>query len=165
MQGHKPMKDRITLTLCTQMRVVTERKIKPLPVYHSDNAPAFQTQTILKEKLLVMRRANPKAWVARQFVVDWINLVVGPSIKIFLQEHDLPLQALLVLDNAPARSSSLENDILEDFSFIRVLIIPHNTTPLLQPTDQKVIYNFKNIFTKHLLHRCFDVTEHEPYRS
>jgi len=157
MPGHKPMKDRLTLTLCANAS--GDCKIKPLLVYHSENPRAFKSHKIFKEKLQVMWRANPKAWVTRQFFVDWVNLVFGPSVKKYLLENNLPLQALLVLDNAPAHPPNLEDDILEEFSFINVLYLPPNTTPLLQPMDQQVIANFKKLFTKHVFRRCFDVTE------
>ncbi|GBM44677.1 Tigger transposable element-derived protein 1 [Araneus ventricosus] len=157
MPGHKPMKDRLTFALCASAS--GDCKIKPLLVYHSENPRAFKSHKILKEKLQVMWRANPKAWVTRQFFVQWVNLVFGPSVKKYLQENNLPMQALLVLDNAPAHPPNLEDDILEEFKFIKVLYRPPNTTPILQPMDQQVISNFKKLYTKHLFRRCFEVTE------
>lgn len=157
MPGYKPMKDRLTLALCANAS--GDCKIKPLLVYHSENPRAFKSHKILKEKLQVMWRANPKAWITRQFFVQWVNLVFGPSVKKYLQENNLPMQALLVLDNAPAHPPNLEDDILEEFKFIKVLYLPPNTTPILQPMDQQVISNFKKLYTKHLFRRCFEVTE------
>uniref|UniRef100_UPI00358F0D9F tigger transposable element-derived protein 1-like isoform X2 n=1 Tax=Myxine glutinosa TaxID=7769 RepID=UPI00358F0D9F len=157
MPGHKPMKDRLTLALCANAS--GDCKIKPLLVYHSENPRAFKSHKILKEKLQVMWRANAKAWVTRQFFVEWVNLVFGPAIKKYLLENNLPLQALLVLDNAPAHPPNLEDDILEEFKYIKVLYLPANTTPILQPMDQQVISNFKKLFTKHLFRRCFEDTE------
>ncbi|XP_051783372.1 tigger transposable element-derived protein 1-like isoform X1 [Erpetoichthys calabaricus] len=157
MPGHKPMKDRLTLALCANAS--GDCKIKPLLVYHSENPRAFKSNKIQKEKLQVMWRANPRAWVTRQFFVEWVNLVFGPNVKKYLQENNLPLRALLVLDNAPAHPPNLEDDILEEFKFIKVLYLPPNTTPILQPMDQQVISNFKKLFTKHLFHRCFEVTD------
>ncbi|UYV74920.1 hypothetical protein LAZ67_12001808 [Cordylochernes scorpioides] len=61
-----------------------------------------------------MWRSNPKTWVARKFFVEWVNLVFGPTVKKYLQENNLPVQALLILDNAPAHPPNLEDDILED---------------------------------------------------
>uniref|UniRef100_A0A3P9B687 HTH CENPB-type domain-containing protein n=1 Tax=Maylandia zebra TaxID=106582 RepID=A0A3P9B687_9CICH len=97
----------------------------------------------LKERLEVMWRSNPKAWVTRQFFVEWVNLVFGPAVKKFLEENELPMKCLLIIDNAPAHPSGLEDDILEEFSFIKVLFLPPNTTPLLQPMDQQVTSNLK----------------------
>ncbi|XP_064100870.1 tigger transposable element-derived protein 1-like [Macrobrachium nipponense] len=69
------------------------------------------------------------------------------------------MKALLILDNAPAHPPGLEDDILEEFQFIKVLYLPPNTTSILQPMDQQVISNFKKLYTKHLFRRCFEVTE------
>ena len=157
MPGQKPMKDRLTLALCANAS--GELKIKPLLVYHSENPRAFKTHKIQKEKLKVMWRSNCKAWVTRNLFVEWTNLVFGPAVKKYLLENDLPLKALLVLDNAPAHPPTLEDDILEEFKFIKVLFLPPNTTPILQPMDQQVIANFKKLYTKHLFRQCFDITE------
>ena len=157
MPGQKPMKDRLTLALCANAS--GELKIKPLLVYHSENPRAFKTHKIQKEKLKVMWRSNCKAWVTRDLFVEWTNLVFGPAVKKYLLENDLPLKALLVLDNAPAHPPTLEDDILEEFKFIKVLFLPPNTTPILQPMDQQVIANFKKLYTKHLFRQCFDITE------
>ena len=106
-----------------------------------------------------MWRSNPKAWVTRQFFVEWVNLVFGPAVKKFLEENDLPMKCLLIIDNAPAHPSGLKEDILEEFSFVKVLFLPPNTTPLLQPMDQQVISNFKKLYTKHMFKWCSDITE------
>ena len=157
MPGHKPMKDRLTLALCANAS--GDCKIKPLLIYHSENPRAFKSHKVLKEKLNVMWRANKKAWVTRQFFTEWVNLVFGPSVKKYLTDNNLPLQALLVLDNAPAHPPGLKDDILEEFQFIDVLYLPPNTTPILQPMDQQVIANFKKQYTRQLFKRCFEITE------
>lgn len=73
--GHKPMKDRLTFTLCTNAS--SNCKIKLLLVYHLENHRAFKSRKILKEKLQVMWRVNPRVWITRQFFVDWVNLVLA----------------------------------------------------------------------------------------
>ncbi|XP_019716745.1 tigger transposable element-derived protein 1-like [Hippocampus comes] len=157
MPGHKPMKDHLTLALCANAS--GDYKIKPLLVYHSENPREFKAHKILKERLQVLWRANAKALVTRHFFVEWVNLVFGPAVKRYLEEKNLPFKCLLVLDNGPAHPPDLEDDILEEFSFIKVLYLPPNTTSILQPMDQELISNFKKLYTKHLFKRCFDITE------
>ena len=69
------------------------------------------------------------------------------------------MKALLILDNAPAHPPGLEDDILDEFKFVKVLYLPPNTTAILQPMDQQVIANFKKLYTKHLFCSCFEITE------
>ena len=157
MPGHKPMKDRLTLLFCANAS--GDLKIKPLLVYHSETPRAFKRYRITKTNLSVMWRSNAKAWVTRVLFVEWINAVFGPAVKRYLQERGLPLKCLLVMDNAPAHPPGLEDDLLEEFRFIKVKFLPPNTTPILQPMDQQVISNFKKLYTKFLFRRCFDVTD------
>ncbi|XP_064121668.1 tigger transposable element-derived protein 1-like [Macrobrachium nipponense] len=133
--GHKPTKDRLTLALCANAS--GDCKVKPLLVYHSENPRAFKSQRILKEKLQVMWRANAKAWVTQHFFTEWVNLCFGPAVKKYLAEKSLPMKCLLVLDNAPGHPPGLEEDILDEYRFIKVCYLPPNTMPLLQPMDQQ----------------------------
>ncbi|XP_026464559.1 tigger transposable element-derived protein 1-like [Ctenocephalides felis] len=157
MPGYHPMNDRLTLALCANAS--GDYKIKPLLVYHSEDPTAFKTHRILKEKLNVMWKAHPKAWVTRKIFVEWINLVFGPSVKKYLLENNLPVQALLVLDNGRAHLSNLEDDLQIDYKFIEFFYLPPNTSPILQPFNKQVIFNFKMLYIKHILRRCFDVTD------
>uniref|UniRef100_UPI00358DE2FE tigger transposable element-derived protein 1-like n=1 Tax=Myxine glutinosa TaxID=7769 RepID=UPI00358DE2FE len=154
--GHTPMKDRLTLLLCANAS--GDCKIKPLLVYHSENPRVFKKNNVIKGKLNVMWRANVKAWATRQFFTEWIHEEFAPSVKAYLEEKNLPVKALLVMDNAPAHPPGLEEDLEEEYSFIKVKFLPPNTTPLIQPMDQQVISNFKKLYTKAMFQRCFEVT-------
>ncbi|XP_078233580.1 fidgetin-like protein 1 isoform X4 [Pogona vitticeps] len=87
------------------------------------------------------------------------SIRLGPAVKRYLVDNDLPLKALLLMDNAPAHPPGLEDDLLEEFSFIKIMFLPPNTTPVLQPMDQQVIVNFKKRYTKELFRCCFEVTD------
>ena len=105
-----------------------------------------------------MWRSNVKAWITRQFFTEWIHEDFAPLVKAYLQQKNIPIKALLVLDNAPAHPAGLENDLLGEYSFIKIKYLPPNTTPLIQPMDQQVISNFKKLYTKAMFQRCFEVT-------
>ncbi|KAF2366173.1 DDE superfamily endonuclease domain [Trinorchestia longiramus] len=153
--GHKPMTDRLTLLLCGNAS--GDFKIKPLLVYYSDNPGGFKRNDIIENKLPVMWRANSRAWVTRQYFVEWVHEVFAPNVKKYLQKKNLPEKCLLLLDNAPAHPPNLNEDLLE-FDFIRVQYLPPNTTSLLQPMNQRIISNFKKLYTKALFRKCFEVT-------
>ncbi|XP_053234890.1 tigger transposable element-derived protein 1-like isoform X3 [Podarcis raffonei] len=154
--GHKPMKDRLTLLFCANAS--GDFKLKPLLVYHSVNPRVFKKNNVMRSKLHVMWRANSKAWVTRQFFIEWVHEVFGPSVKKYLRDKHLPMKCLLLVDNAPAHPPSLEGELVEEFSFISVKFLPPNTTSLIQPMDQQVISNFKKLYNRALFQRCFEVT-------
>ncbi|XP_050686674.1 tigger transposable element-derived protein 1-like [Eriocheir sinensis] len=149
------MKDRLTLLLCANAS--GDCKIKPLLVYHSENPRPFKKNGVQKSKLSVMWRANKKAWTTRQFFMEWF-VVSAPAVKTYLIEKNLPLKALLLMDNAPAHPPGVEEELGKGYKFIEVMFLPPNTTPLIQPMDQNVIASFKKLYTKALFERCFEVT-------
>ena len=139
--GHKPMKDRLTLLMCGNAS--GDLKMKPLLVYHSDNRRVLKRNNVMKRKLSVVCRANAKAWVTRLFFTQWMHEVYAPCVKKYLQEKCLSLKCLLLLHNAPALTQCLEEDLVKDFDFIQFKFFPPNTTPILQPIDQKLFQILK----------------------
>ncbi|XP_050697644.1 tigger transposable element-derived protein 1-like [Eriocheir sinensis] len=150
------MKDRLTLLLCANAS--SDCKIKPLLVYHSENPRPFKKNGVQKSKLSVMWRANKKAWTTRQFFTEWFVEVFAPAVKTYLIEKNLPLKALLLMDNALAHPPGVEEELGKGYKFMEVMFLPPNTTPLIQPMDQNVIASFKKLYTKALFERCFEVT-------
>lgn len=150
--GHKPMKDRLTLLLCSN--ATGDFKVKPLLVYHSENPRAFKRFKVCKESLPVMWRSNTKSWVTRVLFLEWVSKMFAPMVKKYLEEKGLPLRCVLVLDNAPAYPP----DLGAEFGWITVKHLPPNTSSLIRPMGQFVITNFKKLYTKHMLQKCFDIT-------
>ncbi|XP_035228349.1 tigger transposable element-derived protein 1-like [Stegodyphus dumicola] len=152
--GHKPMKDRLTLFLGANAS--GDMKLKPLLVYPSENPRAFKKNSIIKRKLPVMWRSNQRAWVTQVLFKEWLFEVCAPNIKDYLDTNNLPLKALLLLDNAPGH---LEDNLLIDFPWLTVQFLPPNTTSLIQPMDQEVIAGFKKLYTRALFRRYFEVCQ------
>ena len=105
-----------------------------------------------------MWRSNTKVWLTRQICTEWVHEVFGPAAKKYLEEKKLPLRCCLLMNNAPAHPPGLEEDLTEEFDFIKIKFLPANTTPLLQPMNQQVIVNFKKLYTKFQFQQCFEVT-------
>ena len=154
--GYKPMKDRLTLLFCSNAS--GDCKLKPLLIYHSENPRACKKHNVQKTQLPVMWRSNSKACVTSEYFSEWFNVVFGPSVQSYLEEKNLPLKALLIMDNAPAHPPGLQDCVLPELHFTTIKFLPPNTTPLIQPWDQHVISNFKKLYTKALFQRCFEVT-------
>ncbi|XP_049291894.1 tigger transposable element-derived protein 1-like [Anopheles funestus] len=156
-QHPKSMKDRLTLLLCANAS--GDLKIKPLLVDQSDNSKPFKSNKVQNLPLNVMWRSRKKALITRDTFVDWIRHTFCPSVKTYLLENNLPLHALLVMDNAPCHPQNLQDLLPEEFKFIRVQFLPCTATPLLQPIDHQVKSNFKKLYMKELFQHCFDATE------
>ena len=89
------------------------------------------------------------AWVTRILFIEWIKKVFGPTVKKYLLEKNMLLKPLLIMDNS-VHPPGFDNNLLEEFEFIKVKFLPLNTTPVVQPMYQQVISNFKKFYTKAL---------------
>ncbi|GFY58405.1 zinc finger MYM-type protein 1 isoform X2 [Trichonephila inaurata madagascariensis] len=96
-----------------------------------------------------MGRSNRRAWATQDLFKEWLFKVCAPSIKDYLDNNDLPLKALLLLDNVPGHPKDPKDNFLIQF-------LPPNTTSLIQPKDQEVIAAFKKLYTRVLFRRCFE---------
>ena len=71
----------------------------------------------------------------------------------------MPLHVLLVTVNALAHPPEQQNEVLDEYNFLKIQFLPPNITPLLQSMDQQVISSLMRLYTKALFERCFEVTE------
>ena len=60
----------------------------------------FQNCVIQKSQFAVMRRSNWKAWITCNLYPDWVDDEFRSWERRYLQDNNLPLEALLVMDNA-----------------------------------------------------------------
>ena len=89
--------------------------------------------------------------MTRSLFSDWVIEVFGPTVHDKLREKDLPLMVT-------AHPPNLMEELSDEFSFMKVHFLPPNMMPLLQPTDQQVIANFKKLYTKARFRKCFEAT-------
>ena len=66
-------------------------------------------------------------------------------MKEYLKEKHLLSKCLLVMDIDTAHPQDFDDDLPDGFDFIKVKLLPPNTTSRLQPMDQQVITNFKEL--------------------
>jgi len=85
------MKDRITLLFC--VNASGDLKIKPMLVYHSETPRIFKKENVCKPMLRFYWKSNTKAWVTRSIFTEWIVEMLGPTVKKYLREENLPEKA------------------------------------------------------------------------
>ena len=93
-------------------------------------------------------KSSKNAWQTYTIFSDWYNDIFIPSITRHLESKNLPVKALLLVDNTTCHG--FENNFTGNPNF-KVMFFPPNNTPLLQPLDQNVIKSLKQRYRKHLL--------------
>jgi hypothetical protein len=81
--------------------------------------------------------------------LTWFHEMFVPSVQWNLKNKHLEPKALLLLDNCPAHPPA--DSLTSKDGRIRVMYLPKNTTALIQPLDQGIIYNFKVNYRRELL--------------
>ena len=98
-------------------------------------------KNINKDALPVKYCAQKSAWMNSSIFSDWFINIFVPSVKKYLHDKNLPVKAILLLDNAPSHPST---DVLQSSDkSVTAMYLPANTTSLIQPMDQGVLETIK----------------------
>jgi|AKYZ01.1.fsa_nt_gi Tc5 transposase DNA-binding domain./DDE superfamily endonuclease./CENP-B N-terminal DNA-binding domain. len=142
--GRKMSKDRLTFMPCSNASGT--HKLELLVIGKSKNPRAFKNA----KHLPVKYKHQNKAWMTRELFSEWFHEEFVPSVKKFLNKQNLSQKALLVLDNCPGHPD--EDELKSKDGLIKVMFLPPNVTPLLQPMDQNIIQTVKVHYKKSLLY-------------
>ena len=132
-KGTKKMKDRITVSLCTNADG-TEKE-KPLVIGKSKNPRCFKN---FHHELYVDYKNNQRSWMTGEIYVNWLKSF---NSKMKLQNRHV----LLLLDNAPTHVAT------QPLSNVKLHFLPPTTTSHLQPLDAGIIQAFKGHYRRHQL--------------
>ena len=125
--GKKRPKDRFTAMLtCNSIG----EKLPVLFIHKFENPRSLRGMS--KNSLPVWYYWNSKAWMQRSIFkhyLERVNSIMYRREKIII----------LLLDNA----SSHNSDNISNLSNVRIHFLPPNTTSVLQPLDQGIIYSLK----------------------
>lgn len=121
--GRKIAKDRITIMPCSNASGT--HKWNLLVIGKAKNPRAFKNLN-----LPVDYKNQSKAWMTKSVFSKWFHETFVPSVEKFNKKHNLSKNVLLILDNCPGHPIDDLNH-----SFIRVMFLPPNVTPLLLPMD------------------------------
>jgi hypothetical protein len=102
-------------------------------------------------------RPNFKAWVMGAIFQDRVCCEFLPAVKAHLLKNKLVFECLLLVDSAPGDSQC----IYDQFSKIKVVFLPPNTTSLLQLMDQNLTVTFKHLYAQCTMIHIIFVTGNE----
>ncbi|XP_050304065.1 jerky protein homolog-like [Anthonomus grandis grandis] len=80
---------------------------------------------------------------------EWFHRMFIPEVTEFLQSQNLPVKAMLLLDNAASHPPA--EQLRSDDGSIFTVYMPPNVTSLIQPLDQNAIRLTKLFYRKNLL--------------
>lgn len=141
--GRKNSKQRITVMPCVN---ATGRHKLPLMIIGKSKAPRCFKNCVLPD---VHYRSSKNAWQTQRLFLEWFETVFIPKVKINLVSQGLPEKAILLLDNATCHNAP-EIMAFKSSGFI-VIFFPPNTTSIIQPLDQQIIFSMKTSYRKLLL--------------
>ncbi|CAL4194930.1 unnamed protein product, partial [Meganyctiphanes norvegica] len=127
----KPMKARVTVLIgCSAAGL----KFKPLVIGKSIRPLCFRRMNMADLPVLYYHQES--AWMSSELFTDYFIEEIVPTIK----KHFPQQRVIVTMDNATCHPPSL-NDIDD---LIDVQFLPPNTTSLIQPCDQQVIFSLKS---------------------
>lgn len=141
--GGKRAKERLTVIICSNMSGT--EKMPLLVIGKSQNPRCLRNV----RSLPVTYKANKRAWITGELFEKWL-------LSFDSKMRRLKRNVLLFIDNCPAHVHNIK------LIATRLIFFPANTTSVLQPCDQGIIYAFKQQYRKrivrHLLH-CMESGE------
>ena len=93
-----------------------------------------------------------KPWVTADLFRNWFLNCSVPEIETYLKCNYLEFKALLLVDNVPISQYLCHPKV-------QMVFLPPNTTSLLQPWDQCIIYTFKTYYIRRSLQWILDITD------
>lgn len=130
--GGKLSKERITVLVAANLDGTQKRKL--LVIGKSRNPRCFKHC----HQLPVNYKSNKKAWMTSEIFTD--------ELRSWNDElHRKNRKILLLVDNCPAHPD------VKNLSNIKLVFMPPNSSSILQPMDQGVIYSLKSNYRRMLL--------------
>lgn len=149
--GTKLSKDRLTFATCSN---ASGNHKMPLFVIGKSKKPrAFKHVNMAS--LPVYYKNQKSAWMDSSLFKQWFFEEFVPDVKKHLKMKNLPLNAVLILDNAPSHPS--ENELT--MGNIKAMFLPPRVTPLIQPMDQGVIEWLKKRYRRKYVSFLLEQTE------
>jgi len=139
--GHKLLKDRLSILLCTNM--TGTKKLKPLVIGRYKKPRCFKNFPVQN---FVDYISSQRSWMTSSIFNQWLM-----TWDMVLQKDESKI--LLVVDNCPAHKIqvSLRN--------IEIYFLPPNLTSTVQPLDQGIIHAMKTKFNGHKIRDLIEKIE------
>ena len=137
-KGGKKSKQRLTVAFF--VNAVGEKIDQPVVIWRSKVPRCFKKLKDKSRPFNVHYYANPKSWMTSEVMEAVLTKL---NRKLSAEGR----KVILLLDNATCHPESF----IDQFSQIKLVFLPKNTTSRLQPLDAGIIQNFKVKYRKRLV--------------
>ena len=141
--GYKVRKERVTILACAN--ATGDHKLRLTMVGKAKNPRALKG---LSPGAFPLKYTHQKS---AEIFQDCFFHEFIPATADYLRAKNLPVKALLLMDNAPSHPSI--QLLQSQDGNIKCLFLPPNTTSLIQPMDQGVLESTKRRYRKELLRK------------
>lgn len=103
-------------------------------------------------------KTSKDALMTRDLFYEWFSTHFVPQVKRIAAREKTEAKALLLLNNAPVHHQTLFHP---DCPLIRVLVMPPNTSIVLQPLNKDVVKSFKLSYAEYFI----NLAKNEPRKD
>jgi len=143
--GTKKQIERVTIAACCNGD--GSFKLPLLFIGKSKNPRCLKNENM--NALPVVYKNQHNAWVDKDIFQSWFEKDFVPNVKEFLKSRNLPLEAVLVIDNCRSHKF-LKIDGIE------VVFLAPNVTSIIQPLDQGILQCLKVNYQFHLVNSVLE---------
>ena len=137
-QGSKKSKQRLTVAFF--VNAAGEKVEEPIVIWKSKLSRCFKKLQDPSRPANVHYFSNPKSWMTSEVMAA---VLARFKRKLVFEDR----KVILFLDNATCHPESM----IGQFSQVKIIFLPKNTTSRLQPLDAGIIQNFKVKYRKRLV--------------
>ena len=130
--GGKKRKDRLTLMLACNMD--GSQKLKAMVIGKARNPKCVRDSGMSTNELPVDYFSNKKGWMTGRIFDEWLSRI---NRKMVYQDRHIAM----IVDNASSHTH-------REYSNIKLVFLPPNTTSLLQPLDMGILRSVKSRYRK-----------------
>lgn len=137
--------DRFTLLLCANAS--RDFRLKPLLIYRILKPKDLAVTSF--QMLPVHWRFNKRAFLTPMLFEDWFATCAIPEISAYCKQKNLEDKALVLVDGV----FGYPEVVNEIHPTIKVMFLPGDKSPSVQPLDHCAIAQFQQLYTKSLLQK------------
>nr|XP_044619979.1 tigger transposable element-derived protein 1-like isoform X1 [Equus asinus]XP_044619980.1 tigger transposable element-derived protein 1-like isoform X1 [Equus asinus]XP_044619981.1 tigger transposable element-derived protein 1-like isoform X1 [Equus asinus]XP_044619982.1 tigger transposable element-derived protein 1-like isoform X1 [Equus asinus]XP_044619983.1 tigger transposable element-derived protein 1-like isoform X1 [Equus asinus]XP_044619984.1 tigger transposable element-derived prot len=153
-RGFKPGKDKLKILLCSN--VSGDFLIKSMLLHRFQNSCPLKREC--QKHFSVYMKGNHKIWITEKHFLDWFLKCFISEVKQYLNQKNLQFKVLQILNTTLTDKSVIVNAN----PCVKVISIPPNTNPLLQPMHLRVPKMFMMYYTRSIFDYLADFMKETP---